>query len=171
MAIRDWMTPEETIDHIATSQGVSRRKARKMLATAQREGKITVTGVSSKTGKREAIPPGKMDERAMDPAEWPSRLLPITGPAAANMLAEDPESVAFSVTDLMLQFGFSEHELMAELRAERLVAKGRRTPQGFADINVSAGAFCRWLEDDDAPAELRARIRAKLYNKLPETRQ
>jgi len=165
MTDREWMTLDETIDYISRSQGVSRRKARKMLEASHRDGKIAVTGISSATGKRESIPAGQMK------LAEESQLYPVAGPAAAEMLAKDPESVVFSLPDMILQFGFSEHELMAELRAGRLVAKGRRTQWGFADINVSAGAFCSWLDNPNAPPELRARIRAKLNNELPETRQ
>ena len=157
MADRDWMSFDEAIDHVMRVEGVSRRKARRMLEAKQREGKLRVTGVNMATGKREDVPPGKLDH-----AIEPSRLITLDGPIAANMMDKDPESVVFTPGDMILNFGFTKDELLAELRAGRLVAKGRRTPYGFADLNISAGAFCRWLNDDNAPKDLRERLWAKL---------
>jgi hypothetical protein len=165
MADRDWISLDEAIDYLMRNEGVSRRKARRMLEAKQREGKLRVTGVNVATGKREDVPPGKLDHTIE-----PSRLIPMDGPIAADMLAKDPESIVFTPGDMILSFGFTKDELLAELRAGRLESKGRRTSYGFADVNISAGAFCRWLNDDNAPKDLRERLWAKLRKEeTPET--
>jgi hypothetical protein len=60
---------------------------------------------------------------------------------------------------LVAMFGLTESEVRKEGVSGRLRGKGRRTPAGFEDLNVSESAARDWLRSD-MPKRLRRKVEA-----------
>jgi hypothetical protein len=78
---------------------------------------------------------------------------------------QDPDSVCLPIPDLILKLGFSEDELLGELRAGRLVAHAakiftERRPDGLLaqSVSVSFGALRRWADHPDLPQHLSKKL-------------
>jgi hypothetical protein len=84
---------------------------------------------------------------------------------ALEALDRNPESVGFTPIDMLMYFGMTHEELLAELRGGRLVATGVRVKSGWRDILISAGAVKRWLSRDDLPDGMAERLYRHIKNK------
>lgn len=150
-------TFDEAIEYLMRSQGVSRRKARRMLVDAQASGKVRVTGISPATKKREVLPAGALKSMR------DSDLYPLSADEAAAKLYADPESVFMTPLDIMHQLGFSAIELTAELRSGRMKARGIPTDYGYRDVVITIGEITRWMTNPEAPEAVRNRVWEHLH--------
>ncbi len=78
----------------------------------------------------------------------------LSAKQAADLVKRSPESVVFTLATFMLNFGLTEEELIAELRAGRLVAAGDPTAGGYENICISVTAFLDWATNENTPEAL-----------------
>ena len=142
------MDADEVIELIMQRTGCSRRQARKKLAHSIKKGDLSA---------REAPVPVS-DEV-------------LSGPEAAEMMRNEPESIFVTLHDLNVVYDFSGEELQRELVSGRLKAfplnesvmlraelKKKVDPRGFG---VSGDDLMAWLIHPDTPPHLVAKIKPR----------
>lgn len=84
----------------------------------------------------------------------------LSGPEAAALMDTDPDAVVFPIKDFLLIFELTWAELHPELLSERIIATARKTPDGWADICISAKQYIDWTQNPDTPEHLVEKARA-----------
>jgi hypothetical protein len=154
------MSAEQAIDHIMRAEGCSRRSARRKMARAIKDNKLPI---------REEFGPG------------PVELEPKT---ASQMLMDEPDRLCISLASLMRHCGYTAAELLAELRAGRLIARAtdsvmikmelemlehqvslRSSVKGLSphDFWVTATGIIEWVCNSETPPDLVAKYYRRVH--------
>lgn len=84
----------------------------------------------------------------------------LDGKEASRRVSEAPDTVGFTLLQMMHDFLLSPEELLTELRSGRLVAIGpeRRATMRADEFQVTAERLFEWMANPETPPELRARV-------------
>lgn len=89
----------------------------------------------------------------------------LTPEAAARAFRDDPESVWFTLMDMMVQFGLSPEELAGEVNCGALQALGEKNRPGLDHVRITGKSLAEWMSTDRPIAQ---RARGQLtYRGLP----
>ncbi|HTI79477.1 MAG TPA: hypothetical protein VL614_03405 [Acetobacteraceae bacterium] len=67
-------------------------------------------------------------------------------------IREEPEKLIVPLHQVQQCFKLTDEELLAELRSGRLVASGRPTMRGYADMGVTVDKLIEWMITDEGKA-------------------
>jgi hypothetical protein len=142
---KEWLSIEDVILHVMKAEKCSRRTARKKVAKAIKDGKLSVKKVLT-----EAPPP-----------------IPLSPQEAAKRFDEDPSSLHTTLSEFMVRYDFSPHELLGELRSGRLKAGGNETtlikmqigdPVSPSEFAVDFQSILDWMANPKTPEYLLAKF-------------
>ena len=92
---------------------------------------------------------------------------PLSGQEAVRRFKEDPESVFFTLSLFMLNFGLTWEELRAELASGRLPCMGWITADGVENPHITTKQYLEWLQNPETPIALIMKAEANSRTKSP----
>lgn len=87
---------------------------------------------------------------------------PLTGTEAVELLKEHSEALVFPIAEFPLNFGISQKELLKELQAGRLIARGERVGDDLRNIHIPANSVVSWWANPKTPPRLLEKVRRHL---------